>query len=64
MPCGIFIVTDIPADKVGEVQQNFQFDAPLTVTVSAPDANGKVSITATFPPCDDGSSPINTTAHA
>ena len=60
MPCGVFVVTDIPTDKVGSVIAGFRLDSPTDVTKTQ-QPNGLWTVTATFPPCADGSSPTNTT---
>ena len=64
MPCGMFVTTDVPPDKVGAVQQGYQMDGATSVTTTAPDAKGNVTVIAAFPPCADGTNPVSTAAHA
>jgi hypothetical protein len=60
MPCGTFVITNVPTNQVGLVQAQFALDSPTSVTVSDPPVNGLVSVTAVFPACADGSNPVNT----
>ena len=53
MVCGVWKVTDIPAGEVGGVMQNFQLDGPESVEKTE-QADGKWTVIATFPPCQDG----------
>jgi hypothetical protein len=50
MPCGVWKTTDIPADRVDAVVAGYQLDGPVSVT-KAKQADGKWTVTATFPPC-------------
>lgn len=50
MPCGVWKTTDIPEDKVNEVIVGYQLDDPKSV-VPIQQADGKWTVTATFPPC-------------
>jgi hypothetical protein len=47
MPLGVFKITDIPEDKVGEVMSLYALDAPKKVE-KAKQANGLFTVIATF----------------
>src|SRR5271154_248174 len=59
MPCGIFKITDIPDDQIGGAEQEGQLDAPDKMTKEQ-QPDGSWTLTLTFPPCSDGSDPIQT----
>ncbi len=63
MPCGTFVVTGIPANKVGAVEAEFQLDSPQSVTKTQ-QGDGTWTVTALFGPCPDGSNPTNTSQHS
>ena len=59
MPCGVFVVTDIPADQVGGVMAGYKLQTPNVTKQQQPNSN-LWTVTATFPACADGSNPTTT----
>jgi flagellar protein FlgJ len=57
MPCGRFITTDIPDNQIGGAEQEAQLDTPDKMTKEQ-QPDGTWTLTLTFPPCSDGSDPI------
>jgi flagellar protein FlgJ len=57
MPCGQFITTDIPDNQIGGAEQEAQLDTPDKMTKQQ-QSDGSWTLTLTFPPCPDGSDPI------
>lgn len=62
MPCGVFTITEIPANQVGAVVQQFQLDGPTSVQQTQ-QSDGTFTVTATFPPCADGTTPVTVTPY-
>jgi hypothetical protein len=53
MPCGVWKITDVPADKVPNVIGDFNLDSPTKVEKDK-QADGTWTVTATFPDCPPG----------
>ena len=60
MPCGVFTVTDIPPDRVDDVEAGFQLDKPTKIEKKQ-QQNGNWTVIATFPPCPAGEQQRKTT---
>ncbi len=52
-PCGKWVVTDIPEDKVGRVMAGYRSQDPKSVTKEK-QADGKWTVTAVFADCPAG----------
>src|SRR5437016_1664334 len=52
-PCGVWKQTSVPADKVDEVVEGFQFDDPTKIE-KVDNKDGTFDVIATFPKCADG----------
>jgi hypothetical protein len=63
MPCGTFTISKIPANQVGAVMQQFQFDNPTSLTQNQA-ADGTWTVTAVFPPCPGGSNPTTASTYS
>ena len=57
MPCGIFKITDIPANEIGGAEQEAALDSPDKMTREQ-QSDGTWTLTLTFPPCQDGTDPL------
>jgi len=53
-PCGVFTESNVPAAKVDQVIADFQLDSPIKID-KVDNGDGTFEVTATFPPCADGS---------
>ena len=63
-PCGTQQVPGIPASSVDNVMRNFMFSSPISISKQQ-DADGTFTVTAVFPPCQDGAedaAPVQPTA--
>lgn len=52
-PCGTWIVTDIPEDRVGQVMAAYRSQDPRSVEKEE-QPDGKWKVTAVFPDCPPG----------
>jgi len=59
-PCGVFKVTNIPADQVGTVMAEYLLDLSRDKVTKEEVAPGSWTVTATYPACPDGTSPTTT----
>jgi hypothetical protein len=60
-PCGTVVTTDIPANKVGGVEQLYKDQGAQTTRIG-PDANNNYTVVAAFPPCPTGGNTLTTGA--
>ena len=57
MPCGVYKITAIPDDKLGQVEADAELDSPDKVIKEQAD-NGTWTVTLVFPPCPDNRDPL------
>jgi hypothetical protein len=62
-PCGTWIVTDIPEDRVGSVMAAYRAQDPRRVDKEA-QPDGKWKVTAVFPDCPPGQPNIRERSHS
>jgi hypothetical protein len=62
-PCGTWIVTDIPEDRVGNVMAAYRSQDPLNVEKER-QGDGKWKVTAVFPDCPPGEPNVRERSHS
>lgn len=62
-PCGTWIVTDIPEDRVGNVMAAYRSQDPLSVAKEE-QPDGKWKVTAIFPDCPAGEANSRERSHS
>jgi hypothetical protein len=62
-PCGTWIVTDIPEDRVGNVMAAYRSQDLLGLE-KAKQADGRWKVTAVFPDCPAGQANLRERSHS
>ena len=62
-PCGTWVVTDIPADEVGNVMAAYRAQDPQLV-VKQEQSDGRWTVTAVFPDCPPGQINVRQRSHS
>lgn len=57
MPCGVYTISGIPDNKIGEVEAEADLDTPDKISKER-QPDGSWTLTMVFPPCEGGSDPL------